>query len=104
MADGLSALGWQVTVVAPYRTTSTRPSAGVQLAALAADAVLFASGSAARAWVNVFGPSTPPIVVTMGPRTAAAARGFGLKVSAVATDHSLQGLVDALERLLDPTV
>jgi uroporphyrinogen-III synthase len=104
MADGLSALGWQVTVVAPYRTTSIRPSAEVQLAALAADAVLFASGSAARAWVDVFGTSAPPIVVAMGPRTAAATRGFGLKVSAVATDHSLQGLVAALERLLDPTV
>jgi uroporphyrinogen-III synthase len=104
LADGLSALGWQVTVVAPYRTTAIRPTAGVQLAALAADAVLFASGSAARAWVEVFGPSAPPIVVAMGPRTAAVTRGIGLKVSAVATDHSLQGMVDALERLLDQPV
>jgi len=100
MADELVAKGWQVTVVAPYRSRPTRPSAGQQLAALSADAVLFASGSAARAWVAVFGDSTPPIVVAMGPRTAAAVTDAGLKVSVVAADHSLPGMVASLERHL----
>jgi uroporphyrinogen-III synthase len=104
MAEGLAAQGWIVTAVTPYRSVTIRPSPGEQLAALAADAVLFASGSAARAWVEVFGHTTPPLVVAIGPRTAAATRGFGLKVDLVAADHSVKGLVDALERHLDPTV
>jgi uroporphyrinogen-III synthase len=103
MADGLRALGWEVTVVAPYRTTPSRPSAAMQLAALSADAVLFASGSAAAAWVQVFGTSTPPVVIAIGPRTAAAATSVGLKVSLVAADHSLPGLVDALVSVLSST-
>lgn len=104
LADGLAGLGWQVTAIAPYRTVPARPTAAEQLAALSADAVLFASGSAARAWVAVFGDSAPPIVVAIGPSTATATWGFGLKVTAVAADHSLQGLVEALERTLDRTV
>lgn len=104
MADGLAAAGWLVTVVTPYRTVAAHPSAADQLAALAADAVLFASGSAASSWAQVFGTATPALVVAIGPRTAAATRGFGLKVDVVATDHSVKGLVDALERHLDPRV
>jgi uroporphyrinogen-III synthase len=104
MADGLVALGWRITVVTPYRTVTARPTADELLAALAADAVLFASGSAASSWVQIFGRSVPPLVVAIGPRTAAATRGFGLKVDLVATDHSVKGLVDALERHLDPRV
>lgn len=100
LADGLAAKGWQVTVITPYRSRPAHPTAGQQLAALAADAVLFASGSAARAWVAVFGDSTPPIVVAMGPRTAAAVTDAGLKVSVVAADHSLPGMVASLERHL----
>ena len=72
LVRGLVERGWQVTAVAPYRSVPRRPGAGEQLAALAADVVLFASGSAARAWVAVFGTSTPPVVVAMGPQTAAA--------------------------------
>jgi len=76
------------------------PPAGVQLAALAADAVLFASGSAARAWAAVFGDAAPPVSVAIGPNTAAAAAAAGLKISLVAADHSLSGMVAALERYL----
>ncbi|MBI4935815.1 MAG: uroporphyrinogen-III synthase [Actinobacteria bacterium] len=104
MADGLEALGWRVTAVTPYRTVTARPTPGEFLAALAADAVLFASGSAASSWVRIFGTSAPPLVVAIGPRTAAATRGFGLKVDLIATDHSMKGLVDALEHHLDPRV
>lgn len=100
-AAGLRALGWRVRAIAPYRTVPALPTAGEQLAALSADAVLFASGSAARAWVQVFGTSGPPIVVAMGPSTAVAAEAVGLKVSLVAADHSLSGMVDALERHLE---
>ncbi len=100
LAAGLAAQHVLVTVVAPYRTVPARVNAGQQLAALSADAVLFASGSAARAWADVFGDSTPPVVVAIGPQTAAAATDAGLKVSIVAADHSLSGMVEALERHL----
>jgi uroporphyrinogen-III synthase len=103
LAVGLRAQGCTVVTVAPYRTRAVPAAVGLQLAALAADAVLFASGSAARAWVDVFGDSTPPIVVAIGPQTAETATGAGLKVSIVAADHSLSGMVMALERhLADP--
>lgn len=103
MVTGLQLAGWQVTAVSPYRSALAPPTAGQQLAALSADAVLFASGSAARAWVAVFGQTTPPIVVAIGPQTAANVEQAGLKVSLVAADHSLPGLVAALEGHLSGT-
>ena len=66
---------------APYRSAARHPTAREQLAALSADAVLFASGSAARAWVEVFGTTTPPVVVAMGRRPPAAAVAAGLTVT-----------------------
>ena len=97
LADGLRDRGAAVTVVAPYRTVPARVTAGQQLAALSADAVLFASGSSARAWADVFGDAAPPVVVAIGPQTASAATEAGLKVGVVAADHSLSGLIVALE-------
>lgn len=100
LAVGLAAKGWQVDVVATYRTVPTRPhgasGSAMLLDALAADAVLFASGSAVRAWADVLGDATPPVVIAIGPATAEVAQRLGLKVSAVSADHSLRGLVDCL--------
>jgi uroporphyrinogen-III synthase len=98
LVEGLRAAGAAVEVVTPYRSISVRPDARLQLKALAADAVLFASGSAARGWVAVFGASTPPLTVAIGPQTADDARQLGLKIDLVATDHSLSGLVDVLNQ------
>jgi len=100
LADGLAAKGWAVTVVRPYRSAPATPSAAQAEQALAADAVLFASGSAARAWSTAFGAVAPQVVVVIGPQTAAAVTAAGLKVTAIATDHSLPGLVRALEQHL----
>jgi uroporphyrinogen-III synthase len=96
VGEGLRARNLQVTAVTPYRTVPVRPPASLQLAALSADAVLFASGSAARAWLAVFGTSTPALVVSIGPSTTAAVEAFGLKVNLEAADHSLSGLVAVL--------
>jgi len=100
LAAGLTELGWQVTVNTPYRSVPARPSAAQQQAALSADAVLFASGSAARAWVAVFGVHAPALVVAIGPQTAVATEQAGLKVAVVAADHSVVGMIEALERHL----
>jgi uroporphyrinogen-III synthase len=101
LVDGLRRLGWQARPFAPYRTQSVRPTAAARRAALAADAVLLASGSAARAWVEAFGQHTPPVVVAIGEQTAAAAEAGGLKVHAIAADHSVYGMLVTLSRYLD---
>lgn len=98
MVQGLVERGWNVTAIHPYRTVAEVPSVELQRAALAADAVLFASGSAARAWVEVFGRRTPPVVVAIGEQTAAAAERAGLKISAVSADHSMYGMLVILSR------
>jgi uroporphyrinogen-III synthase len=96
LADRLRAAGHDVTTVVAYRTRLLRPHAA---SAAGADALLLASGSAAQAWADAMGTSTPPLVVVIGPMTAAVADRVGLKVSGVATDHSLQGLVAELVRI-----
>jgi uroporphyrinogen-III synthase len=84
LADGLSALGHQVEAVTAYRTVIRCPEPA-ELAELATvDAVVFASGSAASAWVRALGRSAPGVVVAVGPSTARAARTEGLVVSHVA--------------------
>jgi uroporphyrinogen-III synthase len=98
MVRGLREKAWHVDAISPYRTISTTPSSDQQRAALAADAVLFASGSAARAWVDVFGTRTPPVVVAIGEQTAAAAERAGLKISAISADHSVHGMLVTLSR------
>lgn len=100
LVHGLGKLGAIVTASAPYRSQPVPPgpgSPGGQSVAPTGDAVVFASGSAARAWVAAFGTVTPPVVVAIGPRTRAAAEAVGLKVGLVAADHSLPGIVEALE-------
>ncbi len=103
LVDGLGELEAVVTATAPYRSRPA-PSVpglsspgGQRAAPPAGDAVVFASGSAARAWVAAFGTATPPVVVAIGPRTRAAAEAVGLKVGLLAADHSLPGIVAALE-------
>ncbi len=97
LADALRRAGHDVTTVTAYRTVQLEPDPA---AVDEADAVLFASGSAVESWCRAFGADrVPRFVVVIGPTTAGAAARLGLKVSAVATDHSLDGLVTELERL-----
>lgn len=98
VVDGLSAKGWRVDVVRPYDTRPVESvAADVAAAALDADALVLMSGSAARAWVAHIGMRTPPVVVALGPQTAADSTEIGLKVTVVAADHSLHGLVTSLD-------
>jgi uroporphyrinogen-III synthase len=100
LVDGLTERGWTVVAIKPFRAVTAKPSTEHQRAALDADAVLFASGSAARAWAEVFGPRTPPISVAIGARTAAAAEHAGLKITIVSADHSMYGMLVSLDRYL----
>lgn len=100
LEDALAGKGWTVTRVVAYRNLQLRPAREMMLPALAADVLLLASGSAARAWYDAFGTSSPPFVVAMGPSTEKVARNLGLEVSAVAQDQSLEGMLSTTENLL----
>jgi len=97
LVDGLSARGWTVQRLDTHRSQPVVPSAREQIAVLRADAVAFTSGTQAESWVQVFGVSTPPVVVTIGPQTTRNTEAAGLKVTITATDHSLPGVIEALE-------
>ena len=73
-----------------YRTVELRPPAPD------GDVALVASASAARA-LAATGSRLP--VVAIGPQTAAEAREHGLVVVAVAADHDLEGLLEAVSSL-----
>ncbi len=93
VAEGLRRKGFDVQVVVGYSTRLRLPTAAERGAALAADAVAFASGSAAESWVEAFGDVAPPVVVAIGPTTREVAIAAGLQVTHVAADHSIEGLV-----------
>jgi uroporphyrinogen-III synthase len=95
LGSQLSGAGHDVTSVMAYSTVLVEPDVA---AADGADVLVLASGSAAEGWVNAFGVQRPPIVVAIGPSTAAKAQQNGLKVDGIAADHSLEGLVDEVVR------
>ncbi len=100
LADGLRRRGYDVTPVVAYRTLLRRPSAAELQAALAAEAVAFASGSAVQGWVDAIGHRTPRCAIAIGPSTAGLARELGLRITHVAADHSVPGLVAEIVRAL----
>ncbi len=102
LVAGLTARGWSVDQVAAYRTvTATPPPSPVVEALAGAQAVVFASPSAVRAYASMAAPDgeplpVPPLVVCIGPSTASAARGLGLVVAAEPPTPSPDALVRAL--------
>ncbi len=100
LETGLAAAGHEVEVHTAYRTV-VRSLDGEDRSRLDdADAVVFASGSAARSWADVLGAEAlgrlPAIVVAIGPTTRAVAEQSGLKVTHEAAEHSLAGIIEAL--------
>jgi uroporphyrinogen-III synthase len=106
LVDALTAHGWVVTVAAPHRTVDAPVDAETLRAATMADAVIFTSGSAAGAWARATAgtdlPATAPLLVAMGPQTAADAAHEGLKIGLVPADHSLDGITIAMDTLSPP--
>lgn len=102
LVDGLRELGHEVEVVTVYRTRTLVPAPALTDLALAADAITFASGSAALAWSEAVGTRTPPVVCVIGPSTARVARAHGLVVTHIAEEHSVEGLVRAVRAALAP--
>src|SRR2546421_7683145 len=94
-------MGWDIEVVEAYRTVHVDPPAHLLDAASAADAITFTSSSTVTNYLRVAGTgAVPPIVACIGPVTADTARTHGLAVDAVADVHTIDGLVDAVVRVL----
>ena len=100
LSRSLSEKGWTVTQVVAYRTVQLRPTREMMLPAMTADVLFLASGSAATAWFDAFGTTTPPFVVVMGPSTAKVTSALGIDVSAVAPEQTLESMIQTAERVL----
>ena len=104
LEDALRAKGWTPIRVDAYRTRMPRslpPAARDALRSGAVDAVTFTSASTVRGFVRALGPvKGNPKVACIGPVTARAAREHGLTVHAVANPHTIEGLANAVERVL----
>jgi uroporphyrinogen-III synthase len=96
LADELRSRGASVNVVDAYRTLEREPTEEELAALRAADAILLASGSAARSLAAVASRSERTLVVCIGPSTAEAARSAGLRVDLVAEEATGQGMIQAL--------
>ena len=97
LVEGLGAKGWSVNVVQAYRTRPADPSPSALADARKADAITFTSSSTVTNFLEVAGlDAVPPVVVCIGPVTAATAAEAGLTVDVVADEHTIEGVVQAL--------
>ena len=109
----LARKGWSTVRVDAYRTrlaTSLPVRVRRALAGGLVDAVTFTSASTVRGFLRaaggmfrhpaMAGAGRMPAVVCIGPVTAREARAAGLFVRAVAKPHTIEGLVEAVERAL----
>ena len=94
--SGLIEKGWDVTRVNAYRTAYCVPSPEMRAEVEQGDAVVFASGSAARSWVSALGTEFRGKVVVIGPVTQKVAASLGLEVHAVAEVPTPEGICAAL--------
>ncbi|MDQ6719239.1 MAG: uroporphyrinogen-III synthase [Candidatus Dormibacteraeota bacterium] len=101
LPDRLRERGATVEEVIAYRTVEG-PAASADLLHLALmdpelGAVVFASGSAVRGFVDLGGSARLP-AITIGPRTTSSAREQGFKVIAEAHTQDVSGLANAVVR------
>lgn len=106
--DGLRARGWQVDEVVAYRTISAGDPAGIDAVLRGFDVVTFTSGSTARGFAAMITPATAGLapgdtgdrkVACIGPVTAKVVAKLGFRVDAIASEHSSEGLVEAVIEL-----
>jgi len=104
LEEALARKGWDPVRVDAYRTVfanSLPRDAGGALRGGEVDAITFTSASTVQGFVRALGASKgTPKVVCIGPITARAARDAGLRPAAVAKPHTVEGLIQALERAL----
>jgi uroporphyrinogen III methyltransferase/synthase len=105
LPDGLATKGYDVDVLAVYRTEPVPPDAEAleRVRSGGVDAITFTSSSTVENFCDAVGPlapDPPAKIVSIGPVTSASARARGLRVDAEADPHTIDGLVEALVRVL----
>jgi uroporphyrinogen-III synthase len=102
LESAIARKGWEAVRVDAYRTVFARSLPREVRRALGrdeVDAVTFTSASTVRGLANVLDARPRGVVaVCIGPVTAREARAHGFTAPAVAEPHTLEGLVDAVER------
>ena len=100
LPDGLRERGYEVDVLPVYRTVATTPDPDTLERVRRGDveAITFTSSSTVDNLCDLLGtvPDPQPLVVSIGPITSKTATSRGLRVDAEATEHTIDGLVDAL--------
>lgn len=103
LPDRLRQRGATVREVTAYRTVEAPESSAEPLRVALTDpelsAVVFASGSAVRGFLEL-GGSTNLAAITIGPHTSATAREHGFNVIGEADTQSVTGLMSAIVRVL----
>lgn len=100
LPEGLELRGYDVDVLTVYRTAQAEPD-GHALARVRSgdvDAITFTSSSTVTNFCDLVGalPEPQPLVVSIGPITSATAVERGLRVDAEASQHTIDGLVEAV--------
>jgi len=100
LVAGLIDLGWECDDVTAYRTVRAAPPPAETRDAIKTgrfDAVVFTSSSTVRNLVGIAGkPHPSTIIAVIGPATAKTAEEHGLRVDVLASEPSVEVLVDAL--------
>jgi uroporphyrinogen III methyltransferase/synthase len=106
LAKGLTGLGARVQEIAVYRTlpdVEAIARAKEMLLLNQLDVITFTSSSTVTNLVTAFGADGVPVngvkIACIGPKTAETAVKAGLKPDVVAKEHTILGLVDAIEEL-----
>jgi uroporphyrinogen III methyltransferase / synthase len=94
--------GWRTCEVVAYHTVpvgALDPAARRRLDGGEVDWVAFTASSTVEGFLRGYGGPPPPgvRVAVIGPVTADAARSAGMRVAAAAAEHTIPGLVDAIE-------
>lgn len=104
LSDGLAKLGAEVQQVTAYRTvTATKSISQAKLMLLRGeiDVITFTSASTVNSLLAILGQRWGVIkqarLACIGPNTAVALADKGLKADIVATEHTVPGLIEAME-------
>jgi uroporphyrinogen-III synthase len=107
LGAALRAKGWRTREVVAYHTVPVGeldPDARRRLDAGEVDWVAFTAASTVEGFVRGYGGPPPGgvRVAAIGPVTAAAARAAGMRVATTAGEHTIPGLVAAMEQAAAP--
>ncbi|MDP2916912.1 MAG: uroporphyrinogen-III C-methyltransferase [Dehalococcoidia bacterium] len=104
LVQGLTGLGAEVREIASYRTVPAKDTASRVKELLQAgqiDVITFTSSSTVSRLMAALGKPKPDlggtVITCIGPKTAQTAAGYGLKVDILAKEHTIPGLVTAIE-------